>query len=491
MCTAIALEFIETKERVRRLTDFDPLMDHWLSFVVRDGAIEWRKPLIRIPSSILNTISCNKYILGVPGAGKTTLLRHLARELATSSDNVLPVFVPLLLVKKPTRNALIETCVKQLEDQGYVLGGGKKAIDVFLKKAARGEFQLFLDGLDEIGSNAAALLKVIEEFAQHCPKLRIILSCRSTSDIRPFKGALELQMTPLSKEQLSEFLDKWFSAQPTAAADLRSWLKSNEKMRDAATNPLIAALLCSLFYLGAEMPATEAELYERRFELLLGKWDQVKGICRLNTDLVKRYWKFISELAFTMHQRELRVISVSEADEIARNYFSRTYHGNPNGMIRDCVHRGVLEYESLGGLSFGHLTYQEYLVARKIALDNDVGFVLKRIGSPWWKNVIRFYASYKDDISSLLRSALDSDCSLNVFKELEHLLEFAPWTDKYLIQEMHQAADLLSEGSEGEYSDYEKIVLRELRKGRTIEEATRYADKFLAEQVLRSRQAFC
>ena len=472
--TSIALEFIKTKEKVKSVGEFNLVMDQWISFVALAKPHEWSKPETRISSSVLKDIDCNKYILGVPGAGKTTLLRNLARELSKSSSGALPIFVPLLLLKEATREELIRSCIKQLEDQGYSLGEGKRGTSTFVRKAKRGDFHLYLDGLDEAGSDVLSLLKVITEFANEFPKLRLVLSCRSTLDIPSLEGALELRLTPFSRKQLVQFVARWFNSQPTSASDLNTWLQANEKIAHAATNPLVAALLCSLFHLGAEMPTTEVELYERRFELLLGKWDQAKGICPLSSDLSKRYWRFICELAFNMHERELRLISGTEATAIAENYFSERYHGEAAGLIADCVQRGILEYESLDGLSLGHLTYQEYLAARKLAFENDIALIRRKLGVAWWKNVIRFYVSFKEDISALVRLTVDSDCTARIASELVELCELAPWTDPHLVDELSNLADSIDD-----YSEYDSIVMKELRKGRSIRDAIRFAGKKL------------
>jgi hypothetical protein len=439
-CTGIATDFISIQRQIRRLDRLDAVMNNWVHLVKKSETSDWQKPSIRVPSRFLNRIDCNKYILGAPGAGKTTLLRFLARELA-AGGGALPVFVPLLSVGEPSRSMLVDRCVRELAGQGYVLGEGEKAAASFLERASRGEFHLFLDGLDECGSRATGVLKVIEGLSEEMPNLRIVLSGRSTFDLPSFQNALGLQVLPFSREQLSEFLDKWFTSKPTTALKLKAWLNENVKIRNAARNPMVAALLCSLYHLGADLPTTEFELYERRFELLLGKWEVVKGIGRLTRDASRRYWRFLSDLALWMHRRELRLVRGGIAVELASGYFSRKRHGRPEGLVRDCIQRGVLEYESEAGLSFGHLTYQEYLVARRIAADNDYGLVLANITSAWWRNVARLFAAMKEDITSLVGMAIESECNSRELQEVARLVPLAPFTDKYRIEEMRRVAD--------------------------------------------------
>ena len=476
-CTKIAIEFIESKENALSFRDFEPVWENWVKFVNDEANPEWSGSDIQLPASVLNKIDCNKFIMGEPGAGKTTLLRKLAKEQLDSSAEVTPIFLPLVLIKEPSKEFLIKGCIKQLEDQGYSLGAGKNAVNKFLNNIEIGSFQLYLDGLDEVGSDALKLLDVISTFVKKYPKLRIVLSCRTTFEIYSFKGALELMLNPFTDVQLYTFINKWFDSQPTLLKNLISWLEKNDKLRKATTNPLIAALLCSIYNLGAEdMPSTETELYERRFDLLLGKWDHAKALRHLNAELTKRYWRFISELAFYMHKREIRIVTMSDANDLASSFFLNDYHDEPSEMVRDCIYRGILEFESTGGLSFGHLTYQEYLVGRKIALDNDNDFLLSKICHRWWKNVARFYAMIKDDISSLIRFAIDSKCNEFVCNELLSLSELTSWTNKLLIEEL----DTKREYSFGykDFKDYEYdiIVIKELKKWKSLEEAIKVAD---------------
>ena len=434
--TQIVVDLIDTQSKLIEFRDLPPVWDNWLHLVKKRERPNWKLPQRKIPASLLDKINFNKYILGEPGVGKTTLLRRLAQNLLRSSRDTLPIFVPLVLVRKPSKEALFNACIEQLENQGCQLGKGKNRKKSFISKLPLGTFEFFLDGLDEVGPNADKLMECIEEIAFDYPKCHIMVSCRSTFIPPPFRGALSVEIVPFSEFQLSSFLKKWFTSQPSSLVEIKEWLSSNPQMRKAASNPLVAALLCSLFFAGAKMPSTEVELYERRFDLLLGKWDQAKGIRRLPGELVKRYWRFIIELAYYMHLNEVRTVSMEQAKKKAEDFYSLQFHGSAADMIFDCVHRGVLEFEAYGGLSFNHLTYQEYLAAKKLVMENDLKFILDNILNTWWFKTISFYAASKEDISSLLKLAIDEDCDSEISNKLIDLAELAPWTNKHLIEQV-------------------------------------------------------
>ena len=413
---------------------------NWLHFVKTDSRPEWMCPTINIPYSIMDKFDCNKYILGEPGSGKTTLLRTLAQEVGKCSESILPVYLPLVVVKESTMNALIEGCIDQLEMHGYAFTKKNGKRD-FLSQLSAGRFQLFLDGIDECGSNAKRLMEVIGDLAKDYPNCRIIVSCKSTFRGIGFKGAMDLLLKPFSKDQLNQFIKKWFGSQPSSLQEISRWIEQNPKMGKAATNPLVASLLCSLFESGADMPSAEIELYERRFELLLGKWDRAKGIQRLPGDLMRRYWKFIMELAFEMHQHELRMISITEASRTAERFYSRKYHRDPEKMVIDCVHRGILQFEPSEGLSFGHLIYQEYLAARRPTKVDDPKLILRNIRNVWWTNTIRLYASAKEDLGTLVQYAIDTECKYEEAVMIIRLAERIGWTEEILLEELRDHAD--------------------------------------------------
>lgn len=437
----IAKKYIEIREHFGLIRKNPIIFDNFFYFVDRKASPDWIKPEINISSNYLLQINCNKFILGNPGAGKTTLLRRLAQELARTSPEVLPIFLPLILVKGPSLEALIESCIQQLQQleyQGYSLTKGSISKNYFLNMLSSGKIQLFLDGLDEFGSRAEELKNIIEEICYKYSDCLVTLSCRSTFDISTFHNSLDLILKPFSEKQLHVLIEKWFTSQPTSIEKLKAWLRITPSMYKSATNPLVGALLCSLFDVGADLPSTEIELYGCRFELLLGKWEQAKGIRHLTRDQRKRYWKFLIELAFSMHEREKRIIPMSEALITAGGYFSRTFHRSPSAMIADCIQRGVLEFESFKSISFGHLTYQEYLVARKLMMENDLKFIIDNLNNPWWNNTIRFYAALKEDISSLIKFALDNDIGSEEAAKLLEDSKAAPWTDKDLIKELQE-----------------------------------------------------
>jgi NACHT domain/Restriction endonuclease len=442
--TEILRRVVLTKRQVVRFLDL--VTEYWPLIVDRESKIEWDCSLTGLQTkSVLNT-DINLHVLGAAGSGKTTLLRRFCQLIAREYPDVIPIYLPLVTLTNPTATGILEACTKQLISYGYrsnINAEAKRQLRELCEGLRSGMFRLFLDGLDETGSTAGKLIAAVDEIAERFPKCRIVISSRYGFAGNRLQGAAELRLAPFNNAQLEQFLRQWFRSEPSSLREISLWLKHNRGMRNAARNPLIAALLCSLFDMAAAMPNTEIDLYEQRFDLLLGRWERAKGITPLRPDLRRRYWRFITELAFDAHSREYRVISFANAVDFAETYYEPNYHGDSGKLVMDCIHRGILEFEPNGYITFGHFTYQEFLVARRLAMDNDLAFILAKLDSDWWMTVLRFYVTIKEDITPLVRHAL-SQGSMTIMKyqRLQALAKNAPWTNADAIAELSVIVEL-------------------------------------------------
>jgi hypothetical protein len=434
--TAIAREGITLQQDLRALRKEDSTVSDCLDRALSRPKDHAELSAITLPSMALLKIGTNLHILAGPGCGKTTLLRRFAQMTARDrSTRLLPLFVPLILVKEPTESAVIDACLRELMHRGYVKDAGltpHKTFTVWLKE---GRFRVCLDGLDEVGSKAGEMLGAIDALAQANPNSQFILSSRDTYGFSGWHRAFAVRLRPFSDEQLVSFIDKWFSAEPSARVGLWAWMAKNDDMRETARTPLIAATLCSLYDVnaGADMPSTELELYERRFELLLGRWEQAKRIPFMRPQLRKRYLHFLTSLAMHMHLNEKRYATQSEALKFASRSADKKSRRTPDEMITDCIHRGVLETEETGMISFGHLTYQEYLVGEWLATNNTVSVIWEHLLDAWWKKAFDFYAARKLDLSGVIQVGMKHYGTSATMERVCEMVKLAPLTPSELV----------------------------------------------------------
>jgi energy-coupling factor transporter ATP-binding protein EcfA2 len=381
-----------------------------------------------IPASALPKLQVNTYVIGKPGSGKTTLLRRLAQLCARSASAEIPLFIPLFEVRDTTYAGLVRACEKASSNVG----------EATTLHAGTSYVRLFLDGLDELGERAEPMLGAIHEYAERHPSCRIMLSCRDVIEDRlRWKDALTVRLLPFSDLQQQDFVSKWFSSHPESREALNEWLKRNERMREAGRTPLILALLCSLFESQASMPRTEIELYDGRFDLLLGRWERAKGLPPLSSELREHYERFLMALGFYLHQVERRRVHWTVALKIAERFRFRFAHLEGERLLRDCLRRGVLEQEAGDEISFGdHLTYQEFMAARWLTTYNRSDFIWSHFHAPWWRKVIDFYAAMVGDLRDLIAEALRFRFEIWSFRQLVELLPMAPLTGAGAIDKL-------------------------------------------------------
>lgn len=399
-----------------------------------DGASKIAPQEFQINAEMLLKLRLPIFIQGGAGAGKTTLLRHLCQQHALKirrGDTPIPILISLIRSKIKSQMDVIEQCLKQLRELGYQITESQ-----FKSSLEEGSFAILFDGLDETGDKSELVFSVIKSLARKYNGLAIMVTGRDTYYYSRWAEAIQLRVAPFTIERLAMFIQNWFTSEPSKVESVMSWLSTNQQMGQAACTPIIAALLCSLVDAGADLPDTNVELYEQRFELLLGRWENAKGLNTMSATLRKRYWRFITSIAFDMHLGARRTILYSELIDKANMYFDIRYHANADNFVTDCVHRGLLLHESDKYLSFGHLTYQEFLVAKHLANDGSHEFLTDRIDQPWWSKVMEFYAALKGDLTMLVKHALGPtrpERYLNALLELCSQASLTPASTRNII----------------------------------------------------------
>jgi predicted NACHT family NTPase len=430
-CTNIAKTSVKIRNGFERLQANTILKRLWSR---QDFCFDAEDPL-SIPLHSLLRIEIPILILGGPGAGKSTALRWLCRSAAQQQDGPLPILLSLATVKAASAHSLIEACALRLQEAGYYPEQTDACLRALEEKLTHGTVRLFLDGLDEAGSDAENVLNTIDGFSEKFPRTSIVLSCRDALGLKLWKKAFVVHLRAFTDTQIDAFIRNWFKVE-AKAGELKTWLQHKPRMLEAARTPLIAALLCSLFELQADLPSTEVDLYERRYELLLGRWDQAKGLVSLSPNVRRSYLRALDTLAFFLHQNERRTATVEEVTSMIKRFSFPGIHCTPTELVEDCVRRGVLERQHDGQFGLGHLTYQEYLAACWLQRRNDVAFIWTHLTEPWWRKVLEFYAAKTEDLTSLLKIGLSRSPTSATTGIVDGLVTLAPFTSKPVLKQL-------------------------------------------------------
>lgn len=372
---------------------------------------------------ILTDIQAALLIFGGAGAGKTTLLRRMARELATKRDAQLPVFVYLNRVRENSLGAILDAALLALTNQGYGISP-----EEFQRDLIAGRFRLLLDGIDETGENAQEFLATIERLNTRYPRACVVATCRDTYSSTGPDGFICMHLRAFTDKQIAEFVSHWFASEPSNAAVVIKAIETLPGLREIARTPINCALLCSLVQANRDIPTNEVELYEARFDLLLGRWERAKGMTTIPTEVRKCYYHFLEELAADYQIHERRVAPRADVVALAAKCIHPRYHRSGDQLLDDCIHRGVLFHEGDYEISFGHFAYQEFLTAKWLRAHQPGEFILSKLCVGWWSNTLRFYATISGDISSLIEVVFRHQLSMKQQRHLQDLLALAPFT---------------------------------------------------------------
>lgn len=354
-------------------------------------------------------------ILGQPGTGKTTFLKYLALQCYQEVTDWMPIFVSLRNVLNHQRQG------EELTLFNYLVGLLKKVaittadLEYIL---AENKLLILLDGLDEVPKNQAdTIIALICNFAETHHSNPLIITCRLGAQPYHFQGFTYRELARFNPAQISEFAQKWFTATLedcqsglARAGDFLEVLQrpENKSIQELAQTPILLALICSVFQARCQFPHKRSHLYQEALEVLLKNWDQVRGIKRLAScpplSLLEQL-KLLSSLAAIALIKGGYTLEREEILPLIMGFLSRLPGAetdadalwlNSETLLQDMTsHQGIIEEQAKGIYGFSHITFQEYLTARKILADTvssepylSLAQLAQKLLMPQWQEVI-------------------------------------------------------------------------------------------------------
>jgi len=411
-------------------------------------------------------------IIGDPGSGKTTLLSYLAltyaRTLRDGANTVkerlqlderehLPILLPLRDFGRhlkenyhdPSKDgaALLLNYLRQYyEGQDIALPK-----DFFSSHLEEGQAVVLLDGMDEVAEVKLRqrVARLVEKFAVRYKHEgnRFIVTSREVG----YEGAARIgedfglmKVRDFNRDEVRRFVRDWTHAVEATLArhdtpelqrlanaqaeKLITAIESNPRVNDLAVNPLLLTVIALVHRYRASLPDRRSELYEEAVEVLLGKWDEAKG---METEMIlagraldagdRR--SLLAPVAFWLHEKKRREIELDDLRKLLLPPFTALAQQDKNAAAKaveqflDLINErsGLLIERGTGVYGFAHLTFQEYLAARVVADREDlIEYTLNRLPDVWWREVILLEAGFlstqgKRRVTELIRAIMNAD----------------------------------------------------------------------------------
>jgi len=374
-------------------------------------------------------IHCAVY--GEAGAGKsTTLHQYAAYASEHESEHELTLFLPLtrILTERVVPFDDATTAVQKLEAYlGFFLASGRSYCNMdvidFIKSKRRVTF--IFDGVDEVIKRAPWIVEAISDIAASYPNCQIIVSSRASGAYVNNIKYLALTLLPFTDEQVSHFIDGWFTGDPDSAKTVKTHLLRTGELREIVRSPLLATILCVLAEHHVPLPSGEPDMYKERLELLLGRYDMHKKTKRVDSrqPLLEATAR---KLAFHLHSHTARSASPAKLQDAAVKLCSKNSSVSESQKIRRAVKElddpcnVLVPMTADGDFGFGHLRYQEYLCARELCANRGIDLT-PLLSSPWWKGVLVLFARMTDDVSYVITDIVTKN-GANISKYRDNLL---------------------------------------------------------------------
>lgn len=383
------------------------------------------------PITLAEVLSQNSFIIGEPGAGKSTLLRWLAvthagkvgREgdgsVVLPVTDQLPVYVelgrlsrqfldpdeqiepnwqmlPRYVADQPEMNEVSAACIADAVSHGRCL--------------------LLFDGLDEVTDRVvrARLIRSIDR--QFGGDNRIIIASRPSglADVESAApgGFQRCRIKRFTDEDIKRFIQNRYRLledltenEKQARADaFFDALRRSAGAMDLARTPLLAAILLRLQEDQGALPKEPIEIYERCCESLIKDWQLYRpsGYTGVFKDLSwERHLGLLAPLAYAIYavsgrgsapsnelapplSRALLAQGLTTVDVQAQLEAERFLAALGLGS-------GLLQRQGENEYGFPHQTFQEYLVARYIAFQEDpnvtVDLVMEHLHEARWTQI--------------------------------------------------------------------------------------------------------
>ncbi|MFC7303641.1 NACHT domain-containing protein [Streptomyces monticola] len=348
---------------------------------------------------------------GVAGTGKTTLVQWLA--LTTARQDGVPADLSQLVGRVPFVLPLRTLARKDAElpmPEDFLRWIGCPLVgtepDGWAARVLRhGRAVMLVDGADEIPKDdrtrtRAWLKKLLAVFPGNLWLVTARPSALDRSWLRR-EGFREFALSPLRPADMKLFVRRWHTAAGAAqelGETLTRSLRSNPELSRLATNPLMCGLICALHReRRGFLPQGRASLYEAALSMLLERRDlerEVYGRTRAPDLDQKSATEPLQRLAYWLIRNERTQLDWPDAVDVVRRLQPAVPRlaqiGTAEEALQVLLERsGLLREPRAGAVNFIHRTFQDFLGARAVLEERDLGMLVNNAHLDQWEDVVQ------------------------------------------------------------------------------------------------------
>ncbi|MEH2086830.1 NACHT domain-containing protein [Nostoc sp.] len=398
-------------------------------------------------------------VLGKPGVGKTTFLQYLAIQCNQNAfaANQVPIFITLRNFAQESKITNEFSLLNYIRQEFITSGISDPSVIETLLNAGR--VLLLLDGMDEVlNQQSNPVLNEIRRFSEKYHKNRFVATCRTAAQKLRLRGFTDVEIAPFTLEQIRAFAQKWFmvfskTSQKDGQAQSVQFIQKleldeNWQFRQLVVTPLFLHLACWVFHGKEKFPTKRTDFYKEGLDLLLGKWDEARGVERddiYRGFLLSQKLKLFSQIAAATFEQgqyffEQRIVEqyigdyIQNLSNVPMDAESLQIESEAALKSMEAQH-GLLAERARGIFSFSYLAFQEYFTARKIVASHNLeafgqalGGLVSHITDPHWREIFLLTATMlrsADSLVLLMKQQIDTLVAQDAY-----LQEFLTWASQ-------------------------------------------------------------
>ena len=367
--------------------------------------VKGHRPPAKVDVDHVTESHCCILIEGGVGSGKSKLLRRLIAEATTTEEFSETKVIPL-------GASYTELMEKHSGDLKKLIK--QRVPKVVMESCHDSEYLVLIDAFDErrMETNSQAdELNALFGQASEENRIRVVVTSRFLKGaergdvLQPDVARCELHH--LSMQRTFEFITR-MCAKVNFKDRILEDLKKSALFRNLPRSPMSAILLARLLNESQqEIPSNMTELYAKYSELILGRWDEKKGL-----QPQKEYQaldNILMRLARQMIDDQRLFISVDEVQAVFKDYLDqRNLEIDADQLFNKMVDRCeiILLDSSSETLGFKHRSFTEFFYAKSFILDQSL-VVDSRVFNVYWMNTFFFYLGLRKDCPNDLQAIFE------------------------------------------------------------------------------------